>query len=99
MFWWALKNLEFIKLSKVANMPPVRKKAGKKQKLTDWSAPYHDFLGPGTDLEKNKNFVPRSKLDLAAKIHDFHYTNKSIPTEEADRLFYENTHGTGALNI
>lgn len=43
--------------------------------------------------------MPRSKLDLAANIHDFHYANKYISTKQADKLFYENTKVTGSLGF
>lgn len=67
-----------------------------KKEPIDWSLPGHDFLGPGTDLEKKNYYVPRSKLDQAAKIHDFHYANKYISTESADKLFYEKKEGFAA---
>lgn len=82
-------------------MPPVRAVKGvrraRKEKPFSFTAPGHDFLGPGTDLERLKYAVPRSKLDLAAKIHDFNYGNRSNSTKESDEQFYEDTKGTGFL--
>lgn len=55
------------------------------------------FRSQNRSKKKNRFLVPRSKLDLAAKIHDFNYGNRSITTEEADEQFYGDTKETGLL--
>lgn len=76
---------------------PVECKKSAKRKSSEWTVPGHYSLDPGTDLKRKRFLVPRSKLVLGAKIHDFNYANRSITTEEADEQFYEDTKDTGLL--
>lgn len=75
-------------------MPPIGRGRRKSIKFT---VPYHRFLGPGTDLVKNKYLPPLNKLDWAAKRHDINYADGSILTREADEQFYRDSQNTGLL--
>lgn len=55
-----------------------------------WHLPYHNYAGPGTDIEGNilRNKLPVNALDTAALIHDIEYL--ALPYELADINFRDN---------
>lgn len=67
------------------------------KKPTDLTIPGYDFLGPGTDLDKKRHHVPRSKLDKAAKEHDLEYENPNVDTRTADKKFIKSALASGEL--
>lgn len=80
-------------------MPPIRRRANSKRKAIEFTVPYHRFLGPGTDLVKNKYLPPLNKLDWAAKRHDLNYADATVLTREADEQFFRDSKDTGILGI
>lgn len=76
-------------------MLPPRKQ--QKQKLWDLTLPGHNFLGPGTDLDRVRHLPGTSRLDEIAKQHDLDYENENITTEEADNKFIKEASKEGAL--
>lgn len=80
----------------VTHMPPIRRI---KRRPVQFTVPYHRFLGPGTDLVKNKYLPPLNKLDWAAKRHDLNYADSKVITREADEQFYKDSEHTGLLGI
>lgn len=76
-------------------MPPQWK--WQKQKLWDLTLPGHNFLGPGTDLDRVIQLPGTSRLNEIVKQHDLDYENENITTEEADNKLIKEASKEGAL--
>lgn len=70
-----------------------------KNENQDWTIPGYDFLGPGTDLDKKRFHVPRSKLNALAKEHDLEYEkpHSEVDTRTADKKFINGAIRSGEL--